>query len=235
MPSKTLATKRCTRCGQTKPVTAFHRDRGKVDGRVTQCKACRSALRKRKRPSRASATSAPRPSRRRYKAGDRFGALELVEYVESSASGSRARFRCDCGAEKVVALRNVTHRGVDTCADRTKHPDPRLTESPTYGTMHKRLVKLRGSASELPCARCGKVDKGNQWAYRHSTFDEVCQVTGKDRGRVYALEPEHYWVLCRSHHASWDRAKAKQPGLSLFHVALAMAYEPDYSAPTRLT
>jgi hypothetical protein len=35
--------KTCTKCGQTKTIEQFHRDRGKRDGRATQCKQCASA------------------------------------------------------------------------------------------------------------------------------------------------------------------------------------------------
>lgn len=34
--------KACTRCGGTKPLVEFHRDRGKSEGRSSQCKTCAS-------------------------------------------------------------------------------------------------------------------------------------------------------------------------------------------------
>lgn len=34
--------KTCTRCGETKPLTAFRRDSRRPDGRHSQCKSCRS-------------------------------------------------------------------------------------------------------------------------------------------------------------------------------------------------
>jgi len=35
-------TKRCTTCGEVKPLTEFHRDRTKPDGRRSRCKLCRA-------------------------------------------------------------------------------------------------------------------------------------------------------------------------------------------------
>jgi len=32
--------KRCTKCGEEKPLAAFSRDRSREDGRFSQCKAC---------------------------------------------------------------------------------------------------------------------------------------------------------------------------------------------------
>jgi hypothetical protein len=33
-------TKTCTKCGELKPLECFYVDRGKRDGRMSQCKAC---------------------------------------------------------------------------------------------------------------------------------------------------------------------------------------------------
>lgn len=37
------AYKRCTRCGESKPLDDFNRDRGKKDGRAPQCRVCHRA------------------------------------------------------------------------------------------------------------------------------------------------------------------------------------------------
>lgn len=38
-----MSTKRCSRCGEQKPIAAFHRHKGRSDGRQTYCKQCKSA------------------------------------------------------------------------------------------------------------------------------------------------------------------------------------------------
>lgn len=40
MTSVEVATKTCTRCGETKPLTEFHRNRSAPDGRQSRCKVC---------------------------------------------------------------------------------------------------------------------------------------------------------------------------------------------------
>jgi hypothetical protein len=39
--------KRCTRCGETKEIAEFNRDKSKKDGRESRCKACRAHPRER--------------------------------------------------------------------------------------------------------------------------------------------------------------------------------------------
>lgn len=43
MTTPTITVKRCTKCGETKSVDGFHRDRSKRDGLAVQCKECRRA------------------------------------------------------------------------------------------------------------------------------------------------------------------------------------------------
>lgn len=57
MPSTSPATKTCTKCGATKPLSDFHRDRTKPDGHRARCKACFLAAQAARR--RRLATSGP--------------------------------------------------------------------------------------------------------------------------------------------------------------------------------
>lgn len=63
--------KRCTRCGETKPLDEFHRNRAMRDGLECQCKVCRSELHRRWRegnPERAREVM--QESRRRWVAAN---------------------------------------------------------------------------------------------------------------------------------------------------------------------
>lgn len=40
-----MDTKQCTKCGETKPLDQFHRDKKKLDGRYARCKTCKNASR----------------------------------------------------------------------------------------------------------------------------------------------------------------------------------------------
>ena len=42
-PEKQGKSKQCTKCGQTKPLTGFHKRKGRKDGVVADCKDCRNA------------------------------------------------------------------------------------------------------------------------------------------------------------------------------------------------
>lgn len=44
--SKTIITKQCSKCKQSKPLSEFHRNRSKKDGYHNQCKICRSVYAK---------------------------------------------------------------------------------------------------------------------------------------------------------------------------------------------
>lgn len=44
MSAVVVATKRCSRCRETKPLTEFHRNRAKTDGRRGECKVCANAM-----------------------------------------------------------------------------------------------------------------------------------------------------------------------------------------------
>lgn len=43
MSTLTLIEKACTRCGETKPLSQFHRNRNSPDGHASACKPCRIA------------------------------------------------------------------------------------------------------------------------------------------------------------------------------------------------
>jgi hypothetical protein len=43
MTTLTLATKACTKCGETKPLSGFHRNRRNADGLQNRCKECMRA------------------------------------------------------------------------------------------------------------------------------------------------------------------------------------------------
>jgi len=54
-------TKQCRNCGETKPLAAFHQDRGHPDGRRNWCAACVNALNRERYALRRAAPPAPVP------------------------------------------------------------------------------------------------------------------------------------------------------------------------------
>jgi hypothetical protein len=163
-----------------------------------------------------------RPGRRKYKPGDRFESLVLVERL-AGPGDARAVFRCDCGTLKELKLGNVTSGATTNCADRSQHRDPRLVDMPAYGTAHKRVTRAKGPARAYTCAATGCDRQANDWAYRHGAVAPLVQRHGtKDDGKPYADDPELYVPLCRAHHQAWDAAWLSQTGnplgISLAHV-----------------
>lgn len=39
-----METKRCSKCGETKPLGAFNRDKSRTDGRQSTCRSCKRAI-----------------------------------------------------------------------------------------------------------------------------------------------------------------------------------------------
>jgi hypothetical protein len=139
-------------------------------------------------------------------------------------------FACQCGEHKAIRLGNVTQGIVTNCADRTMHPHPRVKDEVTNHTAHQRMSKALGPAATKPCAVCGVVGKGNQHAYRHGDPDQRADESGKEAGQMYSLDPKHYWVLCKSHHARYDaghRRFTPKGMLSGLHVALQLLADGD--------
>ena len=220
-------------CAHPECSTSLAGRRSNVVYCTIQCRERAKRLPERKdREPKPKGQSGPRPGRRKWETGQRFGELTLVAYTDPSPSGdSRAAFDCDCGTRgKVLRLNNVVRGATTTCADRSRHGDYRSRgESVTAGTRHKQLTARHGSPSTRPCVMCGSIGRGNDWAYRHSSFEERCQLTGKDRGQVYSLDDADYWVMCRRHHMRWDDTHRRTVPKGLVsgpHVALALAFSP---------
>jgi hypothetical protein len=161
------------------------------------------------------------PARWRHKPGDRFGSLVILERLGKLDGTSFVLCRCDCGNEKQGRLQNLVSGAAVDCADREHHADPRSKgDSIGYGAAHQRVAKLKGSAREHQCYRCGQ--RAEHWAYSHGDPDEKRNGHGKAKGMPYSTDPEHYLAMCRSCHSRADKAHSRVAGdtLSLPHVVL---------------
>lgn len=126
-------------------------------------------------------------------------------------SHSPDRPRCtrpDC--DRPVYGRGLCHAHYEAyrraaVADGTFKPaDPRdrWKRAVTYRTIHSRLTRTRGPASQHPCARCGA--PANEWAYRHDDPAEVLD----ENGYAYSLDIEHYAPMCYRCHGTLDGRRA---------------------------
>ena len=104
-----MDTKRCSRCGETKPLDDYHNDRSKPDGKVTTCRAClrERGLERRaqQRALRPAKVPGPRPC-------SRCGVVkELDEFDNSSTSWDKKTARCKA-CRRVYASTLRRKRGV---------------------------------------------------------------------------------------------------------------------------
>lgn len=190
---------------------------------------CNQTCRSRERVLRDGKTYVPKgypttnPKARKYVAEDSWGSLTLIEYVARTPGGSQGLFRCSCGGEKVLSIGNVVQGLSTNCADRAMHPDPRIKAEIGYEGAHHRVARVKGVAKTLPCLICDEISESNEHAYLHSDPDETSNAQGKEAGKPYSTDPEHYTVLCKSHHYYIDRAHKRttpKGTTSLFHVSL---------------
>jgi hypothetical protein len=74
---------------------------------------------------------------------------------------------------------------------------------PQYNTLHLRIYKARGAASEHPCVDCG--EQAQEWAYNHSGAEEYLAWSQTDdkyypaSNDIYQYEPR-----CKSCHNTFD-------------------------------
>lgn len=165
-----------------------------------------------------------RGQRYKHKAGATFGQLTITERLDDSALAVAS---CACGTTgKLVHVRNLVSGLTTHCAG----PAHRArTETPSYSGAHGRVRAARGPASAHSCILCGK-RQAKDWAYRHGDLDQLTEATGREAGAPYSTDPAQYWPVCRPCHQRWDEAQRRQApggGLSLAHVALAMAVTPE--------
>lgn len=76
-----------------------------------------------------------------------------------------------------------------------------------YTAAHDRVKAKRGSASDHPCADCGK--PAVQWAYDHKDSDERVE-PDDPKSKPYSVKPEHYRPLCIECHWRVDHPTGRR-------------------------
>lgn len=84
-----------------------------------------------------------------------------------------------------------------------QRPLGRLVDSElTYAAVHQRIHKVRGRASDLPCAGAGCQSAAQDWCYDYLDPEErVDAVTGL----AFSTDLAHYVPLCRRCHRRADK------------------------------
>lgn len=125
------------------------------------------------------------------------------EAYQPSNRGRNGQYCRDCLRARRQA-RPPRRRGVLSRAEWLA----KAAASTEYSTVHRRIRRVLGSATQHRCAHCEK--QAAHWAYDHKDPDAVTGRAGRDvPAAKYSLKPEHYFPLCRSCHSVLDLAHAK--------------------------
>lgn len=163
MTAPTIAEKRCTKCGETKSVDGFSRDRSRRDGLSPHCKACRRAYyeahREEKRANSRSYRDAHREELRAYDAA--YLEAHREEHRAYNRAYGRDR-RALLGNQMVdrwqeITAKHATRAGEpwseadDTylAASTDRDVDDALKLKRTYNSVTGRIARLRKRGIEL--------------------------------------------------------------------------------------
>lgn len=81
----------------------------------------------------------------------------------------------------------------------------KITDTPTYGTVHNRLHRKRGSASNFACADCG--GRGEQWSLNNDSPNKVVgpyKAHGVEYLGEYSYDIKDYSPRCIKCHLKHD-------------------------------
>lgn len=137
--------------------------------------------------------------------GRRFGRLTVLSRNGSKNESALWRCRCDCGQEKTIrgdALRGGLTKSCG-CLPRGSVPGQRQKEVVEYTAVHRRIRRLRGSASQYDCP-CGK--PAYHWSYDWLDPNQMVSSKEQSFGLVYSLDPARYRPMCVTCHSAYDSA-----------------------------
>jgi len=93
---------------------------------------------------------------------------------------------------------------------------------PTYGVVHWRIRKHRGSASEHTCGNCE--NQASSWAYMHDCEDELSDERG-----TYCPHTDHYSAMCESCHTQFDGRYGEMHKQAILTDAVVMEMRQRYA------
>lgn len=192
---KTMWWCRCT-CGNLVEVNSA----ALVDGRQVSCGCWRQEQRR---------------ARRHNLVGKRFTLLTVVGPAPDTNGGRAAWLcRCDCGTELEVQASNLTTENTTSCGCLKRRPgatNPNWKgDSIGYDSMHARLGRWLGEASQHPCADgCGR--QSTTWSYDHEDpYEHIQEIAVRRRHGAgylwlpFSLDTSHYQARCWPCHNALD-------------------------------
>lgn len=177
--------KRCTRCLEWKPRTAFYQDRTKADGRKAQCKDCRRAY-KRQYRARQRAAARVRLKRQAFAAWRRPSAGPGVtpQALKESMERWRARTRLRRQAYLDAAIRRW--HAENAAASRAWH-----RSAPEFATATRQA--RRADAMRVPVNDFSP----REWRWLIEAYGHRCAYCGQPGD---SLTPDHVTPLAQGGH-----------------------------------
>jgi hypothetical protein len=148
----TKTKKLCTKCGETKPIDKYHRNRKHKDGHEYTCKGCRSAYGRGRRAGihtgdyRTWALLMINAARARERARgvQEWMLLSPDTYLEPVIAELKAGVKA-----KKFKKHKGSSRSTSATLSRLDHTNPRYTRNMTCETMAKNLSRGQGSPEDL--------------------------------------------------------------------------------------
>lgn len=182
-----MTAKRCTRCGETKPLEEFGRDRRKRDGRASRCRACqaeylrayrkanREAIRERERAYREANREAIRERSREYYERNREAILEQQrEHWKANREALLERHReyWKANRESLIERHREWQRAYRARVElegprrwAAREPFPAELTEVGYEGAHQRVKSFYGPARLHACSATGCDRQAEEWAY----------------------------------------------------------------------
>jgi hypothetical protein len=142
--------------------------------------------------------------------GQTFGRLIVIErgpnirHRKSRPNGDTS-WRCQCSCGNIV---NVTKHSLKSghtvsCGCVSELLGFKGKPVITYKSMHNRVSRKRGSASNYLCVDCK--NQADEWSYNHLDANELHGFTGRGIYAAYSLDPANYDPRCKPCHRTFDR------------------------------
>ncbi len=189
-------TKRCSTCGETKPLTSFYRNASKPDGHVYNCKACRLVVWKR---SKANPNRHPRKWKTPLNPGDSkpcnvCGAVKPAEQFRKEHRDYGDGYYNQCHDCERAKGREWSRQRKEYCREyRISHRDRQRETARAWGKRnHEHVLARRRTWSNTPEQRLKSLLKTHQRRVTKNgtvTPEQVAELMERQKICYYCKKP----------------------------------------------
>jgi len=190
-------TKRCTKCGETKPRDQFNRQKDKKDGLCSHCKAC-------KREHRQENAEQNREYNRKYYRENSEQLREYAREYQQAHAGKRHEYNREYWQQNAERLseqkREYYQRNIERIrkyrqdnADRIREQARRYRQTPggkaaNTATSQRRRARKRSLPNTFSSA---------DWQHAVEYFGGCCAICGRPPGLWHTLAADHWIPISR--------------------------------------